>query len=200
MSQNLLTIQPAKQVLAKINAYAQVTLKADATLHELLVQCLVHGEKQRKNPETGEIENQGHGDLTLLEKLIQALPRSINKQEVMFWVRTHTKMSVACDKGFKNFSHKGKGKVTVFDLEQAAAVPFYDMPEIAGNRKEIVITPSKAYGALLGYIEKLEGRVCGDDEKVTFDGTDVERVEIKQTLDTFRAMLKARLPQAKVDA
>ena len=84
----------------------------DKDIHQAAVSCLDHAEQ--------------HGDITLAEKLVKALPNSSRRNALRDWFMAYGKF---------NYDMKSKGftydKEAVTNLEQAIVTPFWEFkPEI----------------------------------------------------------------------
>jgi len=90
-------IEKAAEVTKLISSIEGRGKKLDADIHRCAVSCLYHADK--------------HGDVTLLQKLIEALPKSARRNAVIGW---------AC--AFGKFAPSEDGKSVVFNREQESDI------------------------------------------------------------------------------
>jgi hypothetical protein len=113
-----------KAILSDIATIQKSGAKFHVLVHSTAVKCMEHAHK--------------YGDVTLMQKLYQALPKSFNMQGLRFWVSQNSPIRISgnaenaglakeTDKGFKPWN-----------VEHAKDEPFYEMKEVANaQRREL---------------------------------------------------------------
>lgn len=106
-------IDKAAEVTKLIESIEGRGKKLDADIHRCAVSCLHHADK--------------HGDVTLMQKLIEAMPKSSRRNAVIAWAIEYGRF--ASDEKGKNVVYS---KEATTDIEQAIAVTPWDFkPEPA---------------------------------------------------------------------
>lgn len=166
------------------NAIAH-TAKGDELVHQAAVQCLAHAAPQGVG---------GHGDCTLLDKLIKGLGKSIRVKGLRQWVFKFSPVRWNGDDKVGMLKPGAKGYVP-FDLEAADANPFWTLSEAeeSTNRKPLDMV------ALMRLIEGMSKRIEKAANEDNFDG-DIESAKAfaKAVTETATKFVKKH-PEAMRD-
>ncbi len=143
---------PTKTVSKMIASIAKRAAKLDVDIHIAAIQCMLHAQK--------------HGDVTLMDSLVNSLGKSHRKLGLMIWVT-----------GFSPIAWNGDGKVgllkaetkkfVAFDIEGADETPFW-MYEPSNEATKQGPLSLEALQAIINRMAKridkaeLEGRIEGD--------------------------------------
>lgn len=144
---------PTKQVSKMIASIAKRAAKLDVDIHIAAIQCMLHAQE--------------HGDVTLIDRLVNSLGKSHRKLGLMIWVT-----------GFSPIAWNGDGKVGLlkegvnktfvpFNIEGADETPFWAYEPSNEAIKAGPVTLEKLM-AVINQMSKridkaeLEGRIEGD--------------------------------------
>lgn len=141
----------AKTIEAKIKTIAASGKKLEALAHETACDILQHVED--------------HGDITLAEKLVEALPSLARKNALKAWFLQFGKLNYNAEK--KRFTY-AKGKVT--DIEGGKAQPFWDF------RPEPEFKPYNLEKQLHALLKKAETRMQEGNEQDNIPSDLLEKV------------------------
>lgn len=113
-----MTYMTAKEMETKIKSIALRGKNLDTDIHETAVSTLAHIE--------------AHGDVTLANRLLVAMPKAGRKAALMGWMLAMGKVVKNSDKATMELSPLKYDKAGETDLDTAQAVPFWDwMKELA---------------------------------------------------------------------
>ena len=127
-----------KQINQNITNIRKAGVLMDQRIHETGVSIIAHAAQ--------------HGDFTSMQRLYEALPRSVRKQSFVKWVVDHTPLNF--DEKLAKFL-KTKSKTRTYDVEKANATPFWDYTvEVA---KTLDVDKLLQFSAL---VEQAESRVA----------------------------------------
>lgn len=148
MTEVTFKVQTAKQIGTLVDKAIAHTLKGDALIHEAAVQCLFHAGPKEQG-------GNGSGDVTLLERLVKGLGKSVRVQGLRAWI---TKFSPIAWNGDDKWGmlKKGDKGFKAFNLADALANPFWTLEEATETAG---VKPPLSMDALLSMIEKLGGRI-----------------------------------------
>lgn len=113
---NVTVITAAAKLNEAISSIASRGKRLDADIHRAGVSCLFHIRE--------------HGDVTLLARLIEALPKSGRRKAFNHWAESHAPIEID-DKGAKGVvvQLKKDRKPEDFKMEDAAGTPFWDFTQ-----------------------------------------------------------------------
>ena len=130
---------------AKIDRIADSQAKADADIHNTALACAVH--------------YMDHGDVTLVERLINAIGKATNRKALVAWNKAHFPLTISFDK--ESGQHKVKARkgrsAEDFKLDAAVEVPFWDFK---ATRKAAERTPVTVIKSALTAMGKMDGDVA----------------------------------------
>lgn len=107
-------------------------------IHVAAVSCLNHADK--------------HGDVTLAQKLVDAVPTLARKNALRDWFIAHGKFSYDATEKVLTFNKKGTTQ-----LEQAIAMPFWEF------KQEAAYVPFDIQAAILTLVKRAEKAVNNGD-------------------------------------
>lgn len=102
-------IKDAKKLNTAIKSIATRGKKLDADIHLCAVSCLYHAQE--------------HGDVTLLTRLVDAMPKSGRRKALIHWACEHGKLAY---KEKEQAFNLDKGKSKSWKLAAAEATPFWE--------------------------------------------------------------------------
>ena len=97
-------------ILKRINSIARRGAKMDRDIHETAVDCLVHA--------------RDHGDITLLSKLVGAMPKSSRRKALIAWANAHAPVNFQTKAEL--FKLKKQRSQSDWHVAEAEAVPFWE--------------------------------------------------------------------------
>lgn len=100
-------------ILKRIASIRRRGAKFDNDVHETAVLCLEHARE--------------HGDVTLLTKLVAAMPRSGRREALIYWARYFGPVKFNAKQETFRLDQKRVKNGESFDMEGANATPFYDL-------------------------------------------------------------------------
>lgn len=100
-------------ILRQIASIKRRGATMDKDIHSCAVACLIHA--------------RDHGDVTLLSKLVAAMPRSGRREALIFWARYYGILRFEKKSEAFKIDKKRKEAGEGFDVEGATKTPFYDL-------------------------------------------------------------------------
>ena len=156
-------LKSAAQIGKMVDTAITHTVKGDALIHEAAVQCIAHAEK--------------HGDVTLLDRLVTGVGKSVRVQGLKVWAQEFTPIRWNGD-GKVGLLKKGQNGFKPFDVPKAMETPFWAL-SAADERTAKPLTIEamlKVVHGMKGRLEKAvkEGNFEGDTAKATAFVTSIE--------------------------
>lgn len=150
-------MRTAKQILATIRTIKVAAERLQTKIQDVALECLAHAAE--------------HGDATLMDALVKALPRGQRVEALVLWVEAHSPIRWTKDEdgeragvGMLKQSNK---KYVAFDLEAAEATPYYSFTK-ENEKKPLTLE------ALLKLIKNVEKRIDkAEDDGLIAEGEDV---------------------------
>lgn len=145
--------------------------KFDNKVHETAVQTIMHAQQ--------------HGDVTLVQSLLNAMPKSGRAEALAHWVREFTPLTVLGKAG--NFSVKlSKKSVREYKIDDAEATPFYELTADMVVTAYTLQTMHKQLATILRKGNEALATVDTDDEQAV-----QEAEEMKQLLEKVEQLQQA---------
>lgn len=104
-----------------------------------------------------------HGDVTLMNRLLLALPASARRNALAAWAVKFGPFIANTDKSTKGDSPLAYAKREDHDLQGAIAMPYWELKASEDGEKELDI--AKAYGSLMTRIKNLHDAAPAGAEK-----------------------------------
>ena len=137
MNLNDILIRDAGKLRTKIDTIARTGRKLDESIHSAAVSALFHAKE--------------HNDITLFNRLCEAMPRGSRVEGLIFWASSHAPVSKVS--GQTMVKLKKKRTEADYSLEAAAQVPFY---EYKSEKTHAQMTLEKMLGSLVRAADKFE--------------------------------------------
>lgn len=130
-----------------------------------------------------------HGDCSLAQELVMALPASVRREMMILWFATYTPIVVKNDEKWNAKMHKPESKLFVeWNLEDGDAKPFY---ELAKENKE---RPPLDFEGLVKLVERLSNTI---EKRV--DNGEVNAEDIPTALDIARKLKGLKIRRIAAD-
>lgn len=99
-------------ILKRISSIRTRGARIDRDIHETGVDCMIHA--------------RDHGDVSLMTKLAEAMPKSSRRKALVAWVIAHAPLKYNQNEEKFNLNKKRAKEEGAWQVEEAAAVPFWD--------------------------------------------------------------------------
>ena len=118
-NQQVILIKDAKKLGTAITSIRTRGAKLDNDIHTTACSCLFHAAPK-------EVGGLGHGDVTLMTKLVDAMPKSGRRKALIHWVNEHSMMGyIEKEQRFKMTKAKSKS----WKLDKAIETPFWEFTQ-----------------------------------------------------------------------
>lgn len=151
-----------RDIQKRITSIRNRGAKMDRDIHETAVLCLTHASE--------------HGDITLLSKLAEAMPKSTRRKALIAWAVAHAPITFSEKQ--EQFKLKKKRNESDWHIEEADAVPFWDYTK---EKKPAQYDLSKAVNGLVRTIRK------ANEQGNLKAGRDTAEAQIREALNTLEA-------------
>ena len=166
-------LKTAAQIGKMVDTAIKHTLKGDALIHEAAVQCIAHAEK--------------HGDVTLLDRLIKGVGRSIRVEGLKVWTAEFTPIRWNGD-GKVGMLKKGQKGFVPFDIPKAETTPFWALAA-ADERTARPLTIE----AMLRVVHGMKGRLEKAVKEGNFEGDKAKATAFVTSIESFADGLVTKL-------
>lgn len=102
-------------ILKRISSIRTRGARIDRDIHETGVDCMIHA--------------RDHGDVTLMTKLAEAMPKSSRRKALVAWVIAHAPLKYNQNEEKFTLNKKRAKEEGAWLVEEAATVPFWDFTQ-----------------------------------------------------------------------
>lgn len=102
-------------ILKRINSIRTRGARIDRDIHETGVDCMIHA--------------RDHGDVTLLTRLSEAMPKSSRRKAMVAWVIAHAPLKYNTNEEKFTLNKKRAKEDGAWQIEEAAATPFWEFTQ-----------------------------------------------------------------------
>lgn len=166
-------LKSAAQIGKMVDTAITHTVKGDALIHEAAVQCIAHAEK--------------HGDVTLLDRLIKGVGKSVRVEGLKVWTAEFTPIRWNGD-GKVGMLKKGQNGYKPFDIAKAEATPFWAL-SAADERTAKPLTIE----AMLRVVHGMKGRLEKAVKEGNFEGDRGKAEAFVNSIEAFADGLVTKL-------